>query len=134
MFIVINFLQSTALAASLEIWYIVFLFSIISKYLPFFLVISSLTHSLFCNILFNFYVFVSLPKFILFLVSNFILLWVENIFYLFFFFFIFFLFLAVLGLRCCVWAFSSCGKRGLLFAAVLGLLTVVVSLVEEHRL
>lgn len=82
MFIVINFLPSTALAASLEIWYIIFLFSIISQYLPFFLVISSLTHSLFCSFLFNFYIFVSLPKFILFLVSNFILLWVENIFYI----------------------------------------------------
>ena len=26
-----------------------------------------------------------------------------------------YLFLAVLGLRCCAWAFSSCGERGLLF-------------------
>ena len=32
-----------------------------------------------------------------------------------------FLFLAVLGLRCCTQAFSSCGERGLLFVAVSGL-------------
>ena len=36
-------------------------------------------------------------------------------------FILFILFLAVLGLRCCVQAFSSCGKRGLLFVAVCGL-------------
>ena len=42
--------------------------------------------------------------------------------------------MAVLGLRCCVQAFSSCGKRGLLFDAVRGLLIAVVSLLLEHRL
>ena len=31
-------------------------------------------------------------------------------------------------------AFSSCGERGLLFVAVLGLLIAVVSLVAEHGL
>ena len=45
-----------------------------------------------------------------------------------------YLFLAALGLRCCAWAFSSCGERGLLFAAVSGLLIGVASLVAEHRL
>ena len=45
-----------------------------------------------------------------------------------------FLFLAVLGLRFCVRAFSSCGKWGPLFIAVRGPLTVVASLVAEHRL
>ena len=35
-------------------------------------------------------------------------------------------FLAVLGLRCCAWAFSSCGERRLLLA--------VASLVAEHGL
>ena len=37
---------------------------------------------------------------------------------LFFFFLIYFiyLFLAALGLRCCMWTFSSCGKRGLLLS------------------
>ena len=49
-------------------------------------------------------------------------------------FFFFNLFLAVLGLRCCAWAFSSCGERGLLFIAVRGLLTAVASLVAEHVL
>ena len=45
-----------------------------------------------------------------------------------------FIYLAVLGLRCCVWAFSSCGEQGLLFVAVRGLLIVVASLVAEHGL
>ena len=38
-----------------------------------------------------------------------------------------YLFLAVLGLRFCARAFSSCGERGLLFVAVRGLLIVVAS-------
>ena len=38
-----------------------------------------------------------------------------------------YLFMAVLGLRCCARAFSSCGKWGLLFIAVRGLLIVVAS-------
>ena len=33
--------------------------------------------------------------------------------------------MAALGLRCCVRAFSSCGKRGLLFVVVCGLLIAV---------
>ena len=45
-----------------------------------------------------------------------------------------YLFLAVLGLRCCVWAFSSCGEQGLLFVAVHGLLIAVAFLVVEHGL
>ena len=45
-----------------------------------------------------------------------------------------FLFTAVLDLPCCSWAFSSWGKWGLLFVGVHRLLTVVVSLVAEHRL
>ena len=45
-----------------------------------------------------------------------------------------YLFLAVLGLHCCAWAFSSCGERGLLFVAVRGLLIAVASLVAEHGL
>ena len=44
------------------------------------------------------------------------------------------LFLAVLGLCCCAWAFSSCGERGLFFVVVRGLLIVVASLVVEHGL
>ena len=42
--------------------------------------------------------------------------------------------LAVLGLRFCTRAFSSCGEWGPLFIAVRGPLTVVASLVVEHRL
>ena len=42
--------------------------------------------------------------------------------------------MAVLGLRCCTRAFSSCGERGLRFVAVRGLLIVVASLVAEHGL
>ena len=45
-----------------------------------------------------------------------------------------YLFLAELGLRCCTWAFSRCGKQGLLFVAVHGLLIAVASLVAEHGL
>ena len=51
-----------------------------------------------------------------------------------FFFFFFNLFLAVLGLYCCMRAFSSCRAGGLLFVAVRGLLTAVASLVAEHGL
>ena len=55
---------------------------------------------------------------------------------LFFFKFIYliYLFLAALGLHCCVRALSSCGKRGLLFVAVCGLLIEVASLVAQHGL
>ena len=40
----------------------------------------------------------------------------------------------MLGLRFCVRAFSSCGKRGPLFIAVRGPLTIAASLVMEHGL
>ena len=46
----------------------------------------------------------------------------------------YFLFMAVLGLRFCARAFSSCGKRGPLFIAMRGPLTIAASLVAEHRL
>ena len=42
--------------------------------------------------------------------------------------------MAVLGLRFCARAFSSCGERGPLFIAVRGPLTVAASLAAEHRL
>ena len=51
-----------------------------------------------------------------------------NLFYLFIYF------LAVLGLRFCARAFSSCSKRGPLLIAVRGPLTIAASLVAEHRL
>ena len=42
--------------------------------------------------------------------------------------------MAVLGLRFCARAFSSCGKWGPLFIAVCGPLTIAASLATEHRL
>ena len=42
--------------------------------------------------------------------------------------------MAVLGLRFCARAFSSCGKRGPVFIVVHRPLTIVASLVAEHRL
>ena len=42
--------------------------------------------------------------------------------------------MAVLGLRFCARAFSSCGKRRPLFIAVRRPLTITASLVTEHRL
>ena len=50
------------------------------------------------------------------------------------FFFLIYLFMAVLGLCFCARAFSSCGKWGPLFIVVRGPLTIVASLVAEHRL
>ena len=41
---------------------------------------------------------------------------------------------AVLGLHCCVRAFSNCSERELLFVAVHRLLIAVASLVAEHGL
>ena len=55
-------------------------------------------------------------------------------YYLFLFIYLFIYFLAVLGLRFCAKAFSSCGKRGPLFIAMRGPLTIAASLVAEHRL
>ena len=52
----------------------------------------------------------------------------------FFKFYLFIYLLAALGLRCCARAFSSCGKRGLLFVVVPRLLIAVASLAAEHRL
>ena len=64
--------------------------------------------------------------------------WYVMVVFLFVFFFNFylfiFIFLAVLGLRFCARAFSSCGKWGPLFIAVRGPPTVAASLVAEHRL
>ena len=42
--------------------------------------------------------------------------------------------MALLGLHFCARAFSTCGKRGPLFIAVRGPLTIAASLVAEHRL
>ena len=45
-----------------------------------------------------------------------------------------YLFLAVLCVRCCAQAFSSCVEQGLHFVAVHRLLIAVASLVAEHGL
>ena len=59
----------------------------------------------------------------------------TQVFFLLFKFYLFiYLFLAVLGLRFCARAFSSCSERGPLFIAVRGPPTVAASLVAEHRL
>ena len=42
--------------------------------------------------------------------------------------------MAVLGLRFCARAFSSCGERGPLFITVCGPLTIAASPIAEHRL
>ena len=57
----------------------------------------------------------------------------ELLFFFKFYFFIY-LVLAVLGLRLCVRAFSSCGEWGPLFIAVRGPLTIAAPPAVEHRL
>ena len=56
------------------------------------------------------------------------------VFFVFVLIIIYLFILAVLGLRFCARASSSCGKREPLFIAVCGPLTIVASLVAEHRL
>ena len=59
----------------------------------------------------------------------------KEVFNFFFLKYLFiYLLMAVLGLRFCARAFSSCGKWGPLFIAVRGPLTIAASLVAEHRL
>ena len=58
----------------------------------------------------------------------------SNYFFIFFFYKFIYLFLAVLGLRFCARAFSSCSERGSVFIVACGPLTVAASLVAEHRL
>ena len=66
-----------------------------------------------------------------FLFFLFLLIFGHGILFIYLFIY---LFMAVLGLRFCGRAFSSCGKRGPLFIAVRGPLIIVASLVAEHRL
>ena len=56
------------------------------------------------------------------------------VFFFFNFYLFIYLFLAVLGLRFCARASSSCSERGPLFIVVRGPLTIAASLVAEHRL
>ena len=78
-----------------------------------------------CSVLLGIYPGVELLEHMLILFLAFFL----QLLYLFIY-----LFLAVLGRHCCSWAFSSCGKWGLLFFVVRRLLTAVASLVVEQRL
>ena len=57
-----------------------------------------------------------------------------GVFFLIIIYLFIYLFLAVLGLRFCARASSSCSKRGPLFIAVRGPLTIAASLVAAHRL
>ena len=58
----------------------------------------------------------------------------EFLYFYFYLFIYYYFFFAVLGLRFCARAFPSCGKREPLFIAVRGPLTIVASLVAEHKL
>ena len=71
-----------------------------------------------------------------FFLNNVLLFFLFYFYYYYFFNYYLFIysFLAVLGLHFCARAFSSCGKRGPLFIAVRGPLTIAASLVAEHRL
>ena len=84
----------------------------------------------------DFYVFVLAPLFKYnYRIKNFNILMCSNKLEFYFKIYLFiYLFMAVLGLRFCMRAFSSCGKRGPLFIAVRGPLTIAASLVAEHRL
>ena len=59
---------------------------------------------------------------------------IQVLFFFFNFYLFIYLFMAVLGLRFCARAFSSCCKRGPLFIAVCRPLTIAASLAAEHRL
>ena len=59
--------------------------------------------------------------------------WYLTVALLIFYLFIY-LFMTTLGLRFCARASSSCGKPGPLFIMVRGPLTIMASLVAEHRL
>ena len=67
----------------------------------------------------DFYGFISCLPLILFFFFFFVPCLIDNMYFIFIYLFIFF-FLAVLGLRFCARAFSSCGKWGPLLIAVLG--------------
>ena len=60
--------------------------------------------------------------------------WLQNFCWYFLTIFFKYYFLAVVGLHCCVQAFSICGKQGLLIVVVCGLLIAAASPVAEHRL
>ena len=57
-----------------------------------------------------------------------------SLFFLFIYLFILLIYFWLRWVFVAVWAFSSCGERGLLFVAVRGLLIVVAFLAVEHGL
>ena len=70
---------STDFTAFHMFWCVLFSFSFISKYFLISLIISSLNHWSFRSVLFNIYVSVNVPVFLLLLISNFIALYLEKI-------------------------------------------------------
>ena len=56
------------------------------------------------------------------------------IYFKYFLSYLFYLVLSALGLRCCTWAFPSCGEWGPLLVAVHGSLIAGASPVEKHGL
>ena len=100
-----------------DLWYLIISFAIKNSFTSFFPTLRPLI---------AFFCLIELAYFFLFLFFTFVI-------YLFIYIFIY-LFMAVLGLCFCARAFSSCGKRGPLFIAVRGPLTITASPVAEHRL
>ena len=96
---------------------------ILQVFLPSWSLVFSLC--LWCRLLYRFLTWFAFAFIYIFFFKEFI--------YLFTCLFIY-LFLAALGLRCCARAFFSCGKQGLLFVAVHGLLITVASLAAEYGL
>ena len=87
--------------------------------------INSLSDIWFANILSY-----SVGCFFIVLILFFFLNWI----FIYLFIYLFIYFLAVLGLRFCARAFSSCSERGPLFIAMRGPPTVAASPVAEHKL
>ena len=77
-FITVSFPLTTAFAVSHKLWYFVFPFLFVSRYFLISLLSSSLTIWLFRIVLFNFYILVTFPVFLLLLISSFILLCLEK--------------------------------------------------------
>ena len=99
-----------------------------------FLLISSSLYTKDFNYLVFVYVFFFLGLYVIKYIASFLFVLSSIIFMESFFFNLIYLSLSALGPHCCVWAFSSCGERGLLFVAVRGPLIAVASLVAEHEL
>ena len=124
-----------------SVWvFSVFLFHISSKYLAIYWLF--LKKFLLISVRNKFFIFTwnLLVLFCILLLSSEVFLHVEKSLFIHVYrwFFKIYLFiiiiLTVVGLCCCLWACSSCGKQGLLSIAMCGVLFAVASLVTEHRL